>query len=152
MPKHSADLQTLNTEWLDIQDFEYLCFNLAREQLTYSEPIPDYSTRDQAKLEASLSSPQHTFGGKFLYPTLPKQAAILFYSFNKNHAFQNGNKRIAIMTLLAFLSLNNKWLMMHPDDLYDIALNVSSSKREEKDLMLKELAELIEEHLEDSKF
>jgi death-on-curing protein len=48
--------------------------------------------------------------GKRLYPTLVATAAILFYLMIKNHPFQNGNKRIAITTLLTFLYNNNKWL------------------------------------------
>jgi len=47
---------------------------------------------------------------KLLYHGLIGKAAILFYLLIKNHPFKNGNKRIAITTVLVFLSINKKWL------------------------------------------
>ncbi len=94
MPKPSKDSPT--PDWLEIEDFEFLCFEIARELLTFEEPILDYSTRDQALLESSLTSPKQTFGDKLFYPTLVKQAAILFYSLIKNHPFRNGNKELLL--------------------------------------------------------
>ncbi len=152
MEKHFEDSPPVESIWLTIQDFEYLCFNLAIEQLTYNEPIPDYSTREQSLLESSLGSPRQTFGGKLLYPTLEKQASILFYSLIKNHPFENGNKRIAVMALLTFLSLNNKWLLIHPDDLYDIAIMVSKSQSEDKDKILDKLERILKEKVTNADF
>ena len=152
MQKHFEDSPPVESIWLTIQDFEYLCFNLAIEQLTYNEPIPDYSTREQSLLESSLGSPRQTFGGKLLYPTLEKQASILFYSLIKNHPFENGNKRIAVMALLTFLSLNNKWLLIHPDDLYDIAIMVSKSQSEDKDKILDKLERILKEKVTNADF
>lgn len=104
MRKPSGDLPLRkNTVWLTIDDFEFICFDFTREYLTFDEPIPDYSTKDSALLESALGSPRQTFGGKLLYPTLLKQASILFYSLIKNHPFKNGNKRIAVISLLVFL-------------------------------------------------
>lgn len=53
-------------KWLEPEDFEFLCFDLTRELMTYQEPIPDYSTRDSSLLESSLGAPKQTFSGKFL--------------------------------------------------------------------------------------
>ena len=124
-------------KWLEPDDFEFLCFDLARKLMSFQEPIPDYSTRENNLLEASLGAPKQTFEGKFLYPTIEKQGSILFYSLIKNHPFRNGNKRIAVMALLAFLSLNGKWINVKPEDLYDFACTVSESKATEKDDALK---------------
>jgi death-on-curing protein len=117
------------TIWLTIEDFEYLCFNLARELMSQLEPIPDYNTHNIALLDSALAAPRQTFSGKFLYPTLAKQGAILFYSLIKNHPFENGNKRIAVMSLLVFLRLNNKWIDMVPYNLYLLAKKVAKSDR-----------------------
>jgi len=46
----------------------------------------------------------------------------------KNHPFQNGNKRIAIMSLFYFLYKNGKWLSMENAELYNLALDVAKSK------------------------
>lgn len=101
--------------------------------LSFNEPIPDYTTRNNALLESALGSPKQTFDGKLLYPTLIDQATVLFYSLIKNHPFENGNKRIAVIALLVFLRLNGKWPVMSQEDLYNIAVLVSNSNSQKKD-------------------
>ena len=135
--------------WLEPEDFEFLCFDLARELMTYHEPIPDYSTRNNDLLESALGAPKQTFAGKFLYPNLEKQTSILFYSLIKNHPFGNGNKRIAVMALLAFLSLNGKWINIDPLKLYTLAVTVSESNPKDKKIILKILEKRITENLAD---
>lgn len=136
MKKLSGVLHDRKTIWLESDDFEYLCFDFTREYFSFKEPIPDYCTRNSSLLEAALGSPKQTFDGILLYPTLYKQAAILFYSLIKNHPFQNGNKRIAVMTLLAFFAINRKWLSIGPHRLYDLACAVSSSESDQKTKVL----------------
>lgn len=45
----------------------------------------------------------------------------------KNHPFQNGNKRIAVTTLLYFLYKNNKWLKIDNQRLYNFFRWVAKS-------------------------
>lgn len=149
MPKPSNDLQQPEFKWLDLEDFRYLCFDLARELLTNLEPIPDFSTHDSNLLASSLASPRQKFDNQFLYPTLIKQASILFYSIIKNHPFKNGNKRIALMSLLAHLSINNKWLNTTDEELYQLACEVAESLPSQKDEMLNKIENLIEKSLTD---
>lgn len=149
MPKLSEDSQVHNFKFLKIEDFEFLCFDLARELMSYKEPIPDYSEKDQALLESALANPKQMFDGKLLYPSLAKQAAIIFYSLIKNHPFQNGNKRIAVMGLLTHLGLNSKWVHIDPIDLYKLACKISESKASDKDKMLGLIEIEIEKYLID---
>jgi len=123
--------------WIELPEFELLCFKLARELYERYEPIPDFITRHHGILESCLETPRQKFSGKFLYPTLINQASILFYLLVKNHPFQNGNKRIALTTLLVFLALNGGWLKVKSYDLYKIAIKVAESKPSEKDNILK---------------
>ncbi|MFH1832850.1 MAG: type II toxin-antitoxin system death-on-curing family toxin [Candidatus Levyibacteriota bacterium] len=148
MKKPSEDsLPPRETVWLTIDDFEFICFDFTREYLTFDEPIPDYSTRENALLESALGSPRQSFDSRLLYSTLVKQASILFYSLIKNHPFKNGNKRIAVMSLLVFLSLNNRWLSIEPYDLYKFAQEVAKTESKEKDKILKTIEETIEKTL-----
>lgn len=133
--------------WLEPEDFQFLCFDLAKELMTYKEPIPDYSTRDNGLLESALGAPKQMFDGKFLYPSLQKQSVVLFYSLIKNHPFRNGNKRIAVMALLAFLSLNGKWVNIEPLDLYALACEVSESNSENRTQIFKIIEKTISENL-----
>jgi len=112
---------------ITILDVKYGTHRLARETMNWSEPIPDFSTRYTNALERCIDQPYQTFGGKQLYPGLIKKSSILFYLMIKNHPFQNGNKRIAMMTLLYFLYKNKKWIKVDNQELYNFAKWVAES-------------------------
>ena len=116
-----------------IKEVEYVVFMLARETLSFKEPIPEFSTRYPNILESCLASPFQSFSGKSLYSSLYHKAGVLFYLMNKNHPFQNGNKRIAMTTLLVFLHLNKKWLKVDGQELYNFTVWVASSPPKLKD-------------------
>ena len=132
---------------LTVQDVEYLAFVLAREQLSYSEPIPDFSTRFLNVFESCLATPFQTFGGRSLYTDLVSKAAILFFLMIKNHPFQNGNKRIAMTTLFVFLHKNKKWLKIDTKELYDFTMWVTTSNPKVKDQVVLAIEKLIRGHL-----
>lgn len=72
---------------ITVSDVEYLAHRLAKEHLSFNEPIPDFSTRYPNILESCLLTPFQRFGGKSLYPSLASKAGILFYLMIKNHPF-----------------------------------------------------------------
>ena len=106
---------------------ERISFRLAKEMLNFNEPIPDFTTRFPNALESCLAVPFQRFGGKSLYRGLLGKASILFYLMVKNHPFQNGNKRIAMVTLFVFLYFNKKWLKVDDKELYNFAMWVAQS-------------------------
>ena len=110
-----------------IQEVEYIAHRLAQELMAWDEPIPDFSTRFPNILESCLSVPFQSFSGKSAYKGLVAKASILFYLMIKNHPFQNGNKRIAVTTLLFFLYKNKKWLRLDNQELYNFAVWVAQS-------------------------
>ena len=112
---------------LNIIDVEFIAFRLAREFMTFDEPIPDFTTRFPNILESCLLVPFQKFEKKPLYRGLIGKAAILFYLLIKNHPFQNGNKRIAMTTLFVFLHKNKKWLRVDNQELYNFAVWVAQS-------------------------
>jgi len=115
---------------ITVQEVEYIAFRLAREHLSFDEPIPDFSTRFPNVLESCLVTPFMKFGGKSLYPSLSLKASILFYLMIKNHPFLNGNKRMALTTLLVFLDKNGKWIKVDAQFFYDLAVWVAQSPAE----------------------
>lgn len=108
-------------------DVEYVAHRLARETMNWSEPIPDFSTRFTNVLERCIEQPFQGFGGRQLYRGIVKKSAILFYLMIKNHPFQNGNKRIAMTTLLYFLFINKKWIKVDNREFYNFAKWVAES-------------------------
>jgi len=55
----------------------------------------------------------------------------------KNHPFQNGNKRIAITTLLVFLARNRQWLEVSIQELYNFTVWVAESPASLKEETMK---------------
>jgi death on curing protein len=121
---------------LDIEAVRHVSHALAREMLEWGEPIPEFETRFPNILEACIGAPFQTFGRKILYRGLEEKAAVLFYGLIKNHPFQNGNKRIAVTSLLVFLHLNKNWLRTDPAQLYNFAVWVAQSPPDFRDEVL----------------
>lgn len=132
---------------LTLLEVEYLSFRLARETMSYNEPIPPFATRYQNVLESCLATPFQTFGGKSLYPSFLAKGSILFYLLIKNHPFQNGNKRIAMTTLFTFLHKNKKWLKVDTQELYNFAVWVASSPPKLKADTVRAVATFLKAHL-----
>ena len=62
--------------------------------------------RDEALLDSALKSAFATFDGKELYPSKEEKGARLGLSLVSNHAFLDGNKRLGMYVMLAFLEAN----------------------------------------------
>lgn len=135
------------TKQLSIEDVEFIACDLAKEWMTWDEPIPDFSTRFPNILESCLKSPFQTFSKRHLYKGLLNQASILFYLLIKNHPFQNGNKRIAVTSLLVFLYNNKKWLKVNNQEFYNFAIWVAQSPPKFKKQVVEAAHEFIREHL-----
>ena len=93
-------------EYLTLREVEFVAHELAIQMMNGDEPIPPFESRFLDRLESCLSTPEQTYDKKELYPTLLDKASILFYLMIKSHPFKNGNKRVAIMTLIYFLYKN----------------------------------------------
>jgi len=132
---------------ITLKEVEYLSFRLARETMSFNEPIPDFSTRFPNALESCLAAPDQTCRGKSLYSSFLAKASILFYLLIKNHPFQNGNKRIAMTTLFLFLHKNKKWLKVDSQELYNFAIWVTSSPPKLKDETVKAVEKFLRTYL-----
>lgn len=121
---------------IGIDHIEVIAHQLAIATMQWDEPIPPFHTRFPRVLESCINAPFQTYNGRDLYPTFEKKAAILFYLLVKNHPFQNGNKRLAVTTLLVFLFLNNRWLKVQPTKLYNLALWVAQSDPDLREAVL----------------
>lgn len=57
--------------------------------------------------ESAISQIGKGMDGQDFYPSIEEKAAVLLYLITKNHAFTDGNKRIAAACFLLFLRINN---------------------------------------------
>ena len=67
--------------------------------------------RDQGLLESALARPRSGY-----YGSRSEQAAALMQSLARNHAFIDGNKRVAFASAAVFLRLNGHRLEVSADD------------------------------------
>lgn len=134
---------------ITIAEIEYTAFSLAKEHMTWDEPIPDFRSRFPNTLESCLAQPFARFGGKDLYRGLAGKGTTLFYLLIKNHPFKNGNKRIAVMSLLYFLYKNGKWLDVDKDSLYEFAKGVAKTKPNQRAKALENIHAFLMAHVID---
>ena len=104
--------------------------------------------KDQG-FKSALGAIYQTFGGKELYPSVEEKAANLLYFIVKNHAFSDGNKRIAAAVFIYFLAGND--ILYRPDGskrladnaLVALTLLIAESRPDEKDTIVKVIVNLI---------
>jgi len=104
--------------------------------------------KDQG-FKSALGTIYQTFDGKELYPSVEEKAANLLYFIVKNHAFSDGNKRIAAALFICFLSRNG--ILYRPDGgkrladnaLVALTLLIAESRPDEKDTIVKVIVNLI---------
>ena len=77
-------------------------------------------------LESAINSPSHTFQDRWLHRTIFDKAAALFRSIIKNHSLVDGNKRLALTSLLVFLELNGYELRLPGDEAVNFSLEVAA--------------------------
>ena len=66
-------------------------------------------------------------GEIFKYDTVEAVGATLFYGVVMSHAFENGNKRTGLITLLIFLDQNRSILVeVDEDELYEFTRSVAA--------------------------
>lgn len=133
-----------------IDEIQYVAHELACKLMNYDEPIPEFITRYPNALERCLGALQQTYNKKDLYPIFLDKASILFYLMIKNHPFQNGNKRIAVMSLLYLLIRNKRWIKVDTKVLYNFAKWVAESNSDVKDAVLDAIKIFLSNNMEKS--
>ena len=94
---------------------------------------PDYAVRDYGLLEAAVARPQATVFGKDAYLDLDAKAAALLHSVARNHALIDGNKRLALASVIAFYGLNGRRLILTNDAAYDLVMAVAAGELDSAD-------------------
>lgn len=89
------------------------------------------AVRDPGLLQSALARPRATVFGKDAYVTVTAKAAALLHSLARNHALVDGNKRLALTAVIAFLGLNGRRLTLSNDGAYDLVMAVAAGELEE---------------------
>ena len=96
----------------------------------HADQIERYSgsagVRDLGLLESAVAAPESSFGGGYLHGSLPEMAAAYLFHLAQNHAFVDGNKRVAAAAMIMFVYLNDHDLECDEDELVDLTLGVAT--------------------------
>ncbi len=104
--------------YFSTEEFRHIGFGFIHDRLTEIEPAPDYE-KEKTGME-QLEKVLTLVRSDEYYPTFWDKAAYLITSIAASQYFSNGNKRLAIVVLLTFLSKNNIELLAA--DLYTALL------------------------------
>jgi death-on-curing protein len=96
--------------------------------------------RDVGLLQSALARPQASAFGKDAYPSVHTKAAALLHSIARNHALVDGNKRLALVSVVAFYGLNGLRLTMTNDEAYDLVMSVAAGDLDDVGLIAASLA------------
>jgi prophage maintenance system killer protein len=105
------------------QDFQKKGFPFIQEVLSAHERAPDYLSEKNgmAELNKVLSFVQQDE----YYPSFTDKAAYLVCSLSGSQYFSNGNKRLAVTSLLLFLSMNNAEIYETTEERYAEILQIA---------------------------
>jgi death-on-curing family protein len=134
------------TQPITVELIKYIAHALARETMGWDKPILPFETRYQNVLESCINTHFQPFERKLLYRGVELNAAMLFYLLIKNHPFQNGNKRVAVVSPLVFLALNGRWLRVDRHRLYSTAVWVAASDPEAREDVVSYIQKFIKKH------
>ncbi|NUQ83054.1 MAG: virulence protein RhuM/Fic/DOC family protein [Bacteroidetes bacterium] len=96
-----------------------------------------FGVKKDMSFESAVSQISQSFGDDDAYPSIEEKAAMLLYLITKNHAFTDGNKRIAAACFLLFLEKNHLLTnkdgkqIISNDALASLTLLVAASKPSE---------------------
>ena len=101
--------------------------------LTYQARLIDvfggsHGLRDVGLLESALAQPEATFCGTYLHEDVYAMAAAYGYHLCQNHAFVDGNKRIAAVAMATFLAINGHELVVDEVELYQAIIAVADGR------------------------
>jgi len=102
------------TEYLDLED-----------ALSFIRRLRIGPLVDVGLLDAGLNRPRSTVFGNDAYPSLELKAAALLHSLAKSHPLVDGNKRLAWLSTLVFLDLNDHRTALDDNAAFDLVWAVA---------------------------
>jgi len=82
--------------------------------------------RDAGLLEAALAMPQAGFGSQYFHEFPYEMAAAYLFHLVRNHAFIDGNKRIALACAILFLKINRVSYSITEEEAVELTLETAS--------------------------
>lgn len=109
-------------QYLEVEDVRRVHDVLTVEFATSDDPIFPPGVKDEGLLESAVYRCRTSLGNDFKYPTPEMASAALLYGVAHDHAFHNGNKRTALVSMLSMLDKNGETLTCSQEELFKFML------------------------------
>jgi death-on-curing protein len=86
-----------------------------------------HGVADEGLLLSALAQPEAGIGEEYLHKDLHEMAAAYLFHLVKNHAFNDGNKRIAALAASVFLQVNGSKVIADEDEFEKLVLDAAQS-------------------------
>jgi death on curing protein len=101
---------------------------LVQDFATSGDPIEPPGVKSIPLLESAVGRQHTAIGMTLKYPSAIGNAATLMYGICCDHPFHNGNKRTALVAMLAHLDKNNLVLDTKQSALYNLVLDIAAHR------------------------
>ena len=111
------------------------------DKLRFNNESSLFALERNANFKSIIQDIYQSFNGEDVYSSIEEKAANLLYLIVKNHAFIDGNKRIAATIFIYFLQVNNilyrnGMQIIDNNTLASITLLIAESNPKEKEVMI----------------
>ncbi len=144
----SAGLTLREAVYPTKEDYKYLISQMKAE---FSSDV--FAIEKDYGFESAINQISKGFGEQDFYPTIEEKAGTLLYLVTKNHAFTDGNKRIAAACFLLFLEKNGLLTgkegkpVISNEALASVTLFVAISKPDEMDAVKKLIVSILNRNI-----
>ncbi len=121
----------MDTKILTTEDVLLIHEILVADFVKGDDPIEPPGIKSLALLESAVGRQLTSLNNIVKYPNPIENAATLMYGICCDHPFHNGNKRTALVAMLAHLDRNNYVLSSKQKDLYNLVLRVASHRTQD---------------------
>jgi death-on-curing family protein len=141
-----------NPEYPNMDEYRHL---INQMRLNFNSTL--FGKEKDGGFDSAVNQIMQSFGEQDVYPSIEEKAAILLYLIVKNHAFVDGNKRIAAACFLLFLQRNALLFkntgqsIISNEALASLTLFVAASKAEEMMTVKKLLISVLNRSLNKTK-
>lgn len=114
--------------YLTAEEVKKIHYELVKDFAETKDPISPPGERDKNLLESAVSRPRTALGNVLKYPTVEMAAAALLHSIIMNHAFHNGNKRTAFVSMLVMMDKNGVMMTCDEDEVFRMLLSIAQHR------------------------
>ena len=118
--------------------------NILSTLIDTTESMWDITDKNVHRLYGVIERSCSSYFGNNIYSSLDDKVAAIMYIIAKNHDFENGNKRTAIVAALTVLILNNYFLNIEPEELYSLVIGIVGSEPSDKQCVISEISSIIQ--------